>query len=132
MLYNKHKGADLLVKWVPGHMDILGNEKADEEAKKAALEGLSPAVELPAPLRKALPRSKAATCQEFIRKLKVSAEKLWKSSPRFDRLDRLEPDVKCNNYAKLLSGLHRDWASLLFQLRTGHVLLNAFLFKTSF
>ena len=27
--------------WVPGHMDILGNEKADEEAKKAAKEKLT-------------------------------------------------------------------------------------------
>ena len=59
----------------------------------------------------------------------MSLEKLWKSSPRFNRLACLDPDIKCNNYAKLLSGLHRDWASLLFQLRTGHVPLNAFLFK---
>ena len=83
MLYNRHKGVDVLVKWVPGHMGILGNEKADEEARKAALEGLSPADKLPAPLRKTLLRSKAATRQEYMCKLKVSAEKLWKSLPRW-------------------------------------------------
>ena len=36
MLYNKHKGVDLLVKWVPGHMEIVGNNKADKEAKRVA------------------------------------------------------------------------------------------------
>lgn len=45
------------VKWTPGHMDIVGNEKSDEEAIKAAIEGSSPIgkLPLPAPLRKTLP-----------------------------------------------------------------------------
>ena len=41
MLYNKHKGLDILVRWTPGHTRIAGNEKADEEAKEAVREGLS-------------------------------------------------------------------------------------------
>ena len=41
MLCNKHKRLDLLVRCTPGHTEIVGNEKADEEAKKAAREGLS-------------------------------------------------------------------------------------------
>ena len=41
MLYNKHKGLDLLVRWTPGHTGIAENKKADEEAKKAAREGSS-------------------------------------------------------------------------------------------
>jgi ribonuclease HI len=53
---------ELLVRWVPGHMDIVGNEKADVEAKKAATYGFSPLHRLPAPLRKTLPWSKSATC----------------------------------------------------------------------
>ena len=55
MTYNKHKKLDLLVKWTPGHMGIIGNERADEEAKKATRDGLSPLIKLPAPLRKTLP-----------------------------------------------------------------------------
>ena len=128
MLYNRHKGVDVLVKWSPGHMGILGNEKADEEARKAALEGSSPADELPAPLRKTLPRSKAVTQQEYMHKLKVSAEKLWKSSPRYERMAHLDLNIKLNKYAKLSNSLHRDQASLLFQLRTGHIPLNTYLY----
>ena len=41
MLCNKHKRLDLLVRWTLGHTEIVGNEKADEEAKKAAREGSS-------------------------------------------------------------------------------------------
>ena len=55
MVQNKHKGMDLLVKWVPGHVDIVRNDRADVEAKKAAMEGSSPLCKLPAPLRKTLP-----------------------------------------------------------------------------
>ena len=55
MVQNKRKGMDLLVKWVPGHVDIVRNDRADVEAKKAAMEGSSPLCKLPAPLRKTLP-----------------------------------------------------------------------------
>lgn len=55
MVQNKHKEMDLLVKWVPGHVDIVRNDRADVEAKKAAMEGSSPLCKLPAPLRKTLP-----------------------------------------------------------------------------
>ena len=30
MTYKKHKKLDLLVKWTPGHMGIIGNKRADE------------------------------------------------------------------------------------------------------
>lgn len=51
MVYNKHKGVEILVKWTLGHMGIEGNKKADK-VKKAAREGSSPLHKLPAPLRK--------------------------------------------------------------------------------
>ena len=86
MVYNKHKGLDLLVKWTVGHIGIRGNEKADEEAKKAARNGSSPTNILPAPLRKELPRRKSAARQEFIRKLNISARDIWNSSPRLKKM----------------------------------------------
>ena len=65
MVYNRHTGADLLIKWTLGHIGIVGNEKADEEAKRVVRDGSSPLYRLPALLRKTLPRSKSAAHQEF-------------------------------------------------------------------
>ena len=65
-----HSGLDLLVRWTPGHVDIVGNERADEEAKKAAENGSSPKNRLPWPLQKPLPKSKSAVRQTYHRKLK--------------------------------------------------------------
>ena len=103
--------------------------RADEEAKKAVKEGSSPPDRLPAPLRKLLPRSKSVAWQEFMRKLKQKATAFWKTSPRYNRLTQIDSHFKISNFAKLTHNLHRDQASLLFQLRTGHVPLNAYLYK---
>ena len=129
MVRNKHKDMDLLVKWVPGHMDISGNDKADSEAKKAATVGSSPTHKLPAPLRKTLPQSKSATRQEFHRKIKIAAVKVWASSPRFDRMALIDPELSHNKFAKLTRCISRNHASVLFQLRSGHVPLNAYLHR---
>ena len=34
----KYKALKITIKWVPGHQNIAGNEKADAEAKRAARE----------------------------------------------------------------------------------------------
>ena len=129
MVQNKHKAMDLLVKWVPGHMDIVGNDRADVEAKKAATEGSSPLHKLPAPLRKTLPRSKSAIRQEYHRKIKLAAIASWASSPRFDRMALIDPDLSHAKFAKLTRSLSRNHASILFQLRSGHVPLNTYLHR---
>ena len=105
MVCNKHEGMDLLVKWVPGHMDIVGNIRADEEAKKAAMEGSSPLHKLPAPLRRMLPWSKAATWQEYHRKIKITVIKLWAISPRYERMVMIDPNLSYMKFAKLTSSL---------------------------
>lgn len=129
MVQNRHKGVDFLVKWTPGHMDIRGNEKADSEAKKAATEGSSASHSLPAPLRKVLPWSKSAIRQEFHRKVMHEANKSWEKSPRYAKLALMDTDQSLNKFAKLSRNLSRNHASLLFQLRSGHVPLNAYLYK---
>lgn len=129
MVYNKHKEMTLLVKWVPGHVGIVGNERADEEAKKAATDGSSPLRKLPAPLRKTLPWSKSATRQEHRRKLKRAAVRVWIESPRHDRMALIDPEPSHNKFAKLTRNLSRNHASLLFQLYSGHVPLNAYLHR---
>ena len=106
MVYNKHKGLDLLVKWTPGHVGIRGNEKVDEEAKKAARDGLCPTHKLPALIRKELPRSKSAARQEFLWKLNLAVQEIWNSSPIFEKMAQLDPNLKHNTFAKLTNKLH--------------------------
>ena len=84
---------------------------------------------IPIPLRKTLPRSKSAAHQEFNQKLKNKVIELWKESPRYDRLAQIDPNLKYIAFAKLTHNLHHKRASLLFQLRAGHVPLNAYLHK---
>ena len=51
---------DLQVHWVPGHSEFVPNEKADDEAKKAAQGNSSNAKSLPKFLCKHLPLSISA------------------------------------------------------------------------
>jgi hypothetical protein len=110
----KHKGMDILVKWTPGHMEIAGNVKADEEAKKAATEGSSLIGKLPVSLRKALPWSRSAVHQEYHSKLKHTANVIWVTSPRYNRVARIDPAFSHSKFAKLTCNLHRNHPSLLF------------------
>jgi hypothetical protein len=81
---------DLQICWVPGHQDFEPNERADEEAKKAAQSDSSDANSLPAFLRKCLPRSIAALRQNHIAKLVKSWECRWKASLRKARLKAID------------------------------------------
>ena len=76
---------------------------------------------LPAPLRKPLPRSKQATARLTLATLNNRAMTTWKTSPRYGRykdIDKLMPSKK---YLQLVEGLPRRKASLLIQLRSGHI-----------
>ncbi|KAJ6510340.1 hypothetical protein C8R45DRAFT_766627, partial [Mycena sanguinolenta] len=35
-LTTRHPGAEITIRWSPGHVGITGNERADEEARRAA------------------------------------------------------------------------------------------------
>jgi len=65
MVTDKHQDMDLLIRWMPGHIDIEGNEEADKEAKVAAKHRSSPNQKLPSQLWKMLPHSKSAVQQAF-------------------------------------------------------------------
>ena len=43
----RHPGAKLTLRWIPGHRDLEGNERADQEAKRAARAESSPPDSLP-------------------------------------------------------------------------------------
>lgn len=116
---------DLLVKWVPGHVNIGGNEKADKEAKKVVQEGSSPIWRLPAPLRKTLPHSKSIVQQECHHKINWLADELWAKSPHYNKMKQIDVTLTYKKFTKLTCNIKHNHASLLIQLQSGHVPLNA-------
>jgi hypothetical protein len=129
MAKRKHKEMRMTIRWVPGHEGVPGNEEADRTAKQAIEEGSSPEKELPAPLRKGLPRGRAAMQRAIQETLKARAEKVWQQSPRYGRMKGIDESMPSKKFAKLAAELPRKKASLLIQLRSGHVPLQAHLHR---
>jgi ribonuclease HI len=116
--------------WTPGHEGIEGNEKADEEAKLAAKGDSSPNDELPPFLRKKpLPTSIAATRQFLKKKAKARWINEWTTSPRSARIHKIDRSLPSNDYLHIIDQLRRNQASILTQLRTGHIPLNVVLHR---
>jgi hypothetical protein len=115
MTRKKHQDFSLRVDWTPGHVDIPGNEAADEAAKRAAQSGSfggTPKV------LKGLPYSKSVLVLAHKRTLKKAAEKNWKRSRRFARIKDIDDSMPSSKFRKLTSRLPCKHASLLFQLRS--------------
>jgi ribonuclease HI len=116
--------------WVPGHRDFEPNERADEEAKKATMGDSSKARHLPTLLRKCLPLSVSALRQENTAKLAKRWARRWNSLARESRLKSIDNTAPSKKYLRLIKDLDCRQASLLFQLRSGHIALNHHLFRT--
>jgi ribonuclease HI len=125
----RHEDLRLVVQWVPGHEGIDGNEIADVEAKRAARGKTSSARRLPILLRTPLPDSKSAIIQAYSARLKRQATWMMQASLRYHKLRLTDRSVPSSKYRRLIAGLPRRQASLLTQLRTGHVPLNKHLFN---
>ncbi|KAI0042452.1 hypothetical protein FA95DRAFT_1500077, partial [Auriscalpium vulgare] len=121
----------LMLRWVPGHKGVAGNELANIEAKAAATGDSSPRDALPALLQAGLPRSTSAIRQEHHALLKQCWTDIWKASPRYTRYARLDPLMPSNKFLKLVANrqITRAHSSILFHLRTGHVALNKHLHR---
>ena len=120
---------NLQIHWVPGHCDFGPNERADEEAKLPAQESSSKAKFLPPLLRKKLPLSISALRQDNLSKLKRRWQRRWRSSERENLLQSIDNSALSKKYSRLIADLDRRQASLLFQLRSGHIGLNHHLFR---
>ena len=120
-----------MLRWTAGHTGIVGNEEADDEAKKAA-EGLtSDEQQLPKLLRKTLKRSKSAAIQEEGAARMAKWRREWRGSPRSAKFKFIDSSLPSCRFIKLISNtkITRADASKMFQLCSGHIPLNAYLFR---
>ena len=122
---HRHPGAQLTLRWIPGHKNLEGNERADQEAKRAARADSSPLDSLPCRLtRNPLPASLSKVRQALMTSFQASARAEWLLSPRAAPLARIDDSLPSKKFIQLTAPLPRRHASLLIQLRTGHAPLN--------
>jgi ribonuclease HI len=104
------------LKWVAEHKGMAGNERVNEEAKRAAQGESSPPEDLPPILRKPLPISTTAIKQEFAEKQKAKWLETWKTSPHYARFQHINVNFPFNKFWKISEVLSRVQTSLLTQL----------------
>jgi ribonuclease HI len=112
------------IHWTPGHHGVMQNEKADEKAKEAAQGDTSAKHLIPKALRGAIPWSKSAIQQKFHRKLRCRTQKRWRKSQRHAKAAKIDESMPSMKFLALTRMLPRTKASLMLQLRTGHIALN--------
>jgi len=105
-------------------MDIEGNEHADEEAKRAAIdpEVCSPFIHRPL---------KSSRIQHIKAMAKVQWNKTWTQNTKTSKhLRRISPKYRTQNGPKLYNTLSsRSTCAQIVQLRTGHCGLNSYLHR---
>jgi hypothetical protein len=74
--------------WITAHKDVRGNEKADEEAKKAASGAVTSVDHLPPLIRSPLPPSIGVTKHQYLLKLREEWIINWSLSPRKARMEK--------------------------------------------
>ena len=78
---------------------------------------------LPTILHSPLPHSKTTCKTNLAKQLKEDARLLFQKSPRYNRINVLDPKAPSSNCSELTAGL-TGRQSILMQLRTGHAQLN--------
>jgi len=119
----------LKVNWISAHSEVQGNERADALAKQAAQGQSSNAADLPPLLCHPLPFSASAEKQAYTLEINTMWSEMWQSSPRRARMDHIDKSFPFKNFRKIQYQLTRAQSSLLLQLCSGHIPLNAHLYR---
>lgn len=115
------RGIRTELRWIPAHQGVLGNETVDLHAKEAAQKP----DDAQNPHNRYI-RLAAATKRRFRQEAKIEWERAWESEKTGRPTRRLieTPNKKTLEY---WTGLRKATASVLMQLRTGRIGLNAYL-----
>jgi len=124
-----HKNARIRVLWIPGHREIPGSERADEEAKKACEGAHRNRNNNLRFLTRGIPASKSAIKQVLRARVKKKEVKLFQASHRFPKMSRIDPSMPNTKFPREIARLDRKHSSILTQLRTAHVPLQAYLHR---
>lgn len=93
------------IRWIPGHEGVVGNEKADVEAKGAAQRGSSPATSLPRFLRHNLLTSHITAHQQQLSHIKEQAASYMQQSHRLLKIKKIDGTTPSDQYIKILQVL---------------------------
>lgn len=128
----KHPRARITFRWIPSHLEVVGNEEVDRLAKLGA-EGIevSDAGDLPALLRKKLPLSKAALDMTLMKRLKTESVEVLRGSKQWTKLQDIDPSMPSTTFRKTIvaRNMTRGQATLYMQLQSGHAPLNGHLHR---
>ena len=120
-------GCRLVIHWISSHSKVKGNEKVDGLAKEAAEGRSNTRLSMPHILRSPVPTSASATKQRFHSKLNKKWEAIWEESDRRQQVAIIDDNFPFNSFRKRTYLLSRNQASLMTQIRCGHIPLNAYL-----
>jgi ribonuclease HI len=125
-------GVKVVVRWIPAHKDVLGNERADQEAKRATSGDVErPDHTFPSLLQHSLPHNRNSLRKIFKQQQTRKYELEWSTSPRYKRLAAIDTSLSPRPYQKLVADLPKIHTTILFQLRTGYIILNDYLHRIS-
>ena len=112
--------------WIPGHSDIQGNERADAEAKKAAMNSTLTQLRKHKPLKSGRTRHIKTEAKEQWKKIWNKETRTAKPLRHITKIKRKENKNGPELYNEIVN---RNTAATIAQLRTGHCGLNHYLHR---
>ena len=128
-LLNERPNLTFSIRWVPGHMEIEGNDRADEEAKNAAAYGEASHQQSRPPIPPNTVTLKSVQVQKIISETKKAAAKEWDSGKATSQHLRQLSRRRFKTGTRIYGELPRKQAANLIRLRTGHCRLNSYLHR---